>query len=810
MKNKSAIKISFFIAFLLLALSCAQTATAANQTITNTTPGGIENAINLVNPGETVFLTSGTYTGNTNTNITINKSVTIQGNGPTSQVTIDAEKMNRIFTIANNVNVTFINVTFVNGYVLNEYGGAIYNHNINSRMTIINCAFTNNLAKYGGAIYNNLGPDFKLIGSNFTNNSAIHGGAIWIEGNFSLITNCSFSNNSAINVINDSGFGGAIHIQNSYLSIIANSTFTNQYVTNGGAAIYLRDLLNSTIFNCTFTNNIVNYTNPSDLGKGGGAILSDGDINSGSVLVDRCTFTNNSAIQARGGAIVVHRGAGFTITNSNFINNYAVYGGAIEFFAGANFSVANCNFTNNSAMFRGGAIFNGGDFTTVSNCIFTNNKITELDASIQRLSGAAIYNTADNTGDGVTRGLNFTVINSTFINNTVGNGTGGAISNFNSANFNVINSNFTNNSAIDGGAIHNTGLSFTVTSSNFTNNFATTAGGAINIWNGTSSITNCNFASNNAQTGGAIYHGSNYLTVTTSNFTANSEVIRINGSFANVTGNNMINNLAGIIIESGATNNQINYNRIFNNTQNNGFNLINNGINTNADFNWWGNNNPLVSGLSLANWFVMELSANGFTTTQNASTNLSEGIVELSYDFLLINGATGVTSSVPFGLLPDFLVNIFWKDTNGATYNLTNVDAKVKYSQNFTVTSDNGISIQAIGDNSNIMLILGVMTNNTNTTNNTTNNTTTPTNNNTNTTEPIIPLIPEPIIPPNEEKPPVIPGIPENPKGPADNDHPRASAISMKNTGVPINIIGLITLCLFSLVGIFFKRRISL
>jgi hypothetical protein len=112
--KKLTIHTLLIIAIILIAAISLQAGFAAS--IDNTTSGGIRGALTGAIPGDTIELEEGTYTGNNNTNMTINKNITIQGKTK-DKVIIDAQGLSRIFTINNNFTVTFINVTFINGNI---------------------------------------------------------------------------------------------------------------------------------------------------------------------------------------------------------------------------------------------------------------------------------------------------------------------------------------------------------------------------------------------------------------------------------------------------------------------------------------------------------------------------------------------------------------------------------------------------------------------------------------------------------------------------------------------------------------------
>ena len=79
--------------------------------------------------------------------ILINKSMTIDGQGHK----INANYKMRIFQVTNGANVTFKNITFLNAATTGT-GGAIWNNEAN--VTAIDCTFENNVASYGGALFN--------------------------------------------------------------------------------------------------------------------------------------------------------------------------------------------------------------------------------------------------------------------------------------------------------------------------------------------------------------------------------------------------------------------------------------------------------------------------------------------------------------------------------------------------------------------------------------------------------------------------------------------------------------------------------
>ena len=305
---------------------------AVDQTITNTTNGGLKTAIGNVGTDETVYMENGVYSGNDNTGIIIDRSITIEGKG--NNVVIDAKGVNRIFTIRTGNSVTLKNLKLINGKLTDGDGGAIYNGG--RILTVIGCTFTNNQAGSGGAIYNG-GGDLIISDSIFTNNQAkgeySHGGAIAISGYETLnspqgiyyfvinersasISNCTFENNRAERT------GGAIshHLpMGSYpgVNVYRNSTLT--------------------IIGSTFNNNHASAFNNKYTSNGyGGAIANHLPSGSTTVtlhqpythlhtsvnkLVIMSSNFNNNKADSIGGAIYAHDNSEIKIDKSTFKNN---------------------------------------------------------------------------------------------------------------------------------------------------------------------------------------------------------------------------------------------------------------------------------------------------------------------------------------------------------------------------------------------------------------------------------------------------------------------------------------------------------
>ncbi len=139
------------------------------------------------------------------------------------------------------------NCIIENSYSL--LGGSIYTED-SGTLNISNCDFINNNASLGGVLYCN-GSSITLEDCSFQSNSANQGGVIYNSYSDTLIVkSCNFFNNSAIENLEENGFGGIIYNEENLL-FIGNQVYDNNAVEGG--AIYQTEgtsvLLNNTICN---------------------------------------------------------------------------------------------------------------------------------------------------------------------------------------------------------------------------------------------------------------------------------------------------------------------------------------------------------------------------------------------------------------------------------------------------------------------------------------------------------------------------------------------------------------------------------
>lgn len=383
----------------------------------------IKNATGTLNAGGTIYIADGTYTGENNTGITINKNMAIIGQSKSGTI-IDAQGNGNIFNIIPGATVIIKSLTLTNGQngqggainnqqgtlILNNtaitnnkatsqygYGGAILNYYGN--ITIDNSILQNNTGSNGGAICNYYG-NMKILNSIFKDNSATYNGAIYNAYTATIaITNCTFDHNTGSN-------GGTIYNDYDGTLIIKNSIFKNSESPQDGGAIYNAGTL--TVNKCTFNNNNA---------EGYGGAIYNGYSK---LTVEDCIFTDNDA--SYGGAISTSFGSELIVTGSTFTSNNAGSGGAIFHEGSALTTITDCNFTDNEADYSGGAIIIHYTLATITGCTFIGNTAYQGGAIKVCCGSAKITGStfADNTaymGGAIYNGRNLELKYNTIENN---------------------------------------------------------------------------------------------------------------------------------------------------------------------------------------------------------------------------------------------------------------------------------------------------------------------------------------------------------------------------------------------------------
>lgn len=241
----------------------------------------INKAVEVSNSRDNVviYLGEGTFEGNGNVMISINKahlsqggSITIVGAGADKTI-IKGSSAYYAFNIYADSVVTLRDLSIVD--CKSVEGGAICN---SGTLLVDNCIFRNNFAfNTGGAISSIENGDCKIYNSVFINNSVTcndeygnaNGGAVYSLKSDLLVDSCRFVGNFAKGNCLNAISGGAIYV-GAYLNnvpSVKNSNFINNYVSTNfrtnwqyakGGSIYM---INCNLFNDSFINSSVTGNN---------------------------------------------------------------------------------------------------------------------------------------------------------------------------------------------------------------------------------------------------------------------------------------------------------------------------------------------------------------------------------------------------------------------------------------------------------------------------------------------------------------------------------------------------------------------
>ena len=166
----------------------------------------LQSLVDIAKVGSTLYLRSDYY-GGKNSKVTVNKNLTIDGQGHT----INCNNWNKCFAFySTKGNIVLKNLNIKKGHNNDlKKGGAIYIGG-SASYTLINCNFTDNWAEdYGGAIYNDATKNLVLKNCLFRKNSVSdeNGGAISSKGKVCVEDSTFDSNNANVD-------GGAIFCEN--------------------------------------------------------------------------------------------------------------------------------------------------------------------------------------------------------------------------------------------------------------------------------------------------------------------------------------------------------------------------------------------------------------------------------------------------------------------------------------------------------------------------------------------------------------------------------------------------------------------
>mgnify|MGYP000903248679 CR=1 FL=1 len=225
-----------------------------------------------------------------------------------------------------------------------------------------------------------------------------------------------------VTVSGDSGGDGSPNVQVFYVGGSSTTvvTLTHLNIISGttvagaaGGGIVLQSSGKLAVISSTLSGNSSSY--------GGGAI---GSTSYGTVTVQGCTFSGNSASGSYGGAGIFNSFSTLIVQDSTFSDNSGEYGGGISNYNGGTVTVENCTFSGNSADWGGG--INNYATLTVQNSTFYGNSATWFGGGINNYATLTVQNStfyrnsAAALGGGITNSDAMTMSNTLIANSTSG------------------------------------------------------------------------------------------------------------------------------------------------------------------------------------------------------------------------------------------------------------------------------------------------------------------------------------------------------------------------------------------------------
>jgi hypothetical protein len=251
-KKMNGVNPKIRLVMVIVLLHTAGIVTAIERHIPSQYPT-IQAAIDAAVNGDTVIVAPGTYTGPGNRDIDfLGKAITVRSeNGPENCIidcngTLTYPHRGFYFHSGEGPSSVLAGLTITKGY---EYdGGGIYNDSSSPMVT--NCIFSNDSAVYGGGM-NNFYSSTMVTNCTFNGNWAQYGGGVDNDNSNASVVNCTFTTNTAY-------YGGGMFNGFCNSSRVEGCTFSTNLATHYGGGIY-NWRSNPTVGGCTFSRNSAEY-----------------------------------------------------------------------------------------------------------------------------------------------------------------------------------------------------------------------------------------------------------------------------------------------------------------------------------------------------------------------------------------------------------------------------------------------------------------------------------------------------------------------------------------------------------------------
>lgn len=366
----------------------------------------VQYALTQANPGDTLIIASGTYTGTLN----VTRTTTLEGgylriclpnctwlrlSCDPSLTVLDGLHAGRVVSVSSGVALTVNCLTIANGdatglgggYLGEDAGGGLYAR-YSGRVLISNAVISNNTASYtgyGGGIYADLTP-LTLVNTQVISNYANFGGGVALDwANNSTIEGCEFTRNrswgdaggglyiansrnvqvTASSFSRNSAFsGGGLALNGVSSVVVTDSVFSNNNaVTAGGIYIYWSDA--PSIRNCEIFSNTATQ-------KGGGLMVYGRSIyTTNPVLISGNVITSNNAQQ--GGGVCISANNGTVLSRNQVSFNEADYGSGMYLKDSTTYLYNDFVFSNHATTNGGGVYVDGGTSRMAHNTLVVNS-----------------------------------------------------------------------------------------------------------------------------------------------------------------------------------------------------------------------------------------------------------------------------------------------------------------------------------------------------------------------------------------------------------------------------------------------------
>jgi parallel beta-helix repeat protein len=372
----------------------------------------IQHAVDVADPGDSVLIATGIYTGVQNRPIPpgyfeppvsgviaqvvyITKTITLRGGYTTdfsepphpeaNPTTLDALGEGRDIVIAGTISSTIEGLRLTGGDATglggglgtNAYGGGSV-YAISATVTLQDNRVFENHAWDGGGIF--LHGSTATLSENevYSNTNGSYGGGVMLYRCHTTLSDNVLHHNTASSSV---GSGGGVYVHQGTAAISGNTIYSNTAQSNGGG-IFVNNSHNITLVNNTILSNTTNA------GHGGGIDIRQSD----NALLSGNTLIGNQAY-SRGGGMYVYQGYD-TLVGNTIISNTAESGGGVYLVGRAVTMTANTVLSNTAMM-------GGGLYLEYNDAILNRNTISFNRTTLDNGEGGGIflYN-SDPTMDG--------------------------------------------------------------------------------------------------------------------------------------------------------------------------------------------------------------------------------------------------------------------------------------------------------------------------------------------------------------------------------------------------------------------------